>query len=155
MNVVSFVVMVTRKLQPRNGRLVSLPRQHCATHHVPRRVRRHPASRGRGTICQVGNVLDSVNNENGCLNVPIQLMSDHIHARLLCVLHCTFLDLPSHIGREQSAEQGGTRRYAQLVADGEEDDSALVDQATVKDREWDSWKEENPRGWGNKMGKRF
>ncbi len=58
-------------------------------------------------------------------------------------------------GRERSTEQGVTRRYAQLVADGEEDDGALVDQATIKDREWDSWKEENPRGWGNKMGKRF
>lgn len=58
------------------------------------------------------------------------------------------------------------------MAAGEEDDEALADQvrvscvlelaavtadvqATLKDREWDNWKDENPRGIGNKMGKRF
>jgi hypothetical protein len=28
-------------------------------------------------------------------------------------------------------------------------------QAAEKDRAWDDWKDNNPRGWGNKMGKRF
>ena len=70
-------------------------------------------------------------------------------------------------------------RYKQLAEEGEEDQADLVDQvrveisfttttatttittiyislkATMKDREWDNWKEDNPRGWGNKMGKRF
>lgn len=27
--------------------------------------------------------------------------------------------------------------------------------AADKDRAWDDWKDNNPRGWGNKMGKRF
>lgn len=73
-------------------------------------------------------------------------------------------------------------RYNQLYADGEEDNEELVNQvglgwwaicciilylyvttyitwclvqATIKDREWDAWKEENPRGSGNKMGKKY
>lgn len=28
-------------------------------------------------------------------------------------------------------------------------------QAADKDRAWDDWKDNNPKGWGNKMGKRF
>lgn len=28
-------------------------------------------------------------------------------------------------------------------------------QAADKDRAWDDWKDNNPRGWGNKAGKRF
>lgn len=48
-----------------------------------------------------------------------------------------------------------TRRYAQLEADGDEDVMRLVDAATIKDREWDAFKESNPKGWGNKAGKRF
>jgi immunoglobulin-binding protein 1 len=38
---------------------------------------------------------------------------------------------------------------------GDEDNKELVDQATMADREWDDWKESNPKGWGNKMGKRY
>lgn len=48
-----------------------------------------------------------------------------------------------------------SRRYAQLEADGDEDVTRLVDAATRNDREWDDWKEDNPKGWGNKAGKRF
>jgi hypothetical protein len=48
-----------------------------------------------------------------------------------------------------------TRRYSQLHADGDEDINHLVDHATIADREWDQFKEENPKGWGNKAGKRF
>ncbi len=46
-------------------------------------------------------------------------------------------------------------RYLQLEAEGLEDDDELVDKAMVKDRAWDAWKEDNPKGWGNKMGKRY
>jgi hypothetical protein len=46
------------------------------------------------------------------------------------------------------------RRYDQLVKDGMEDDADLVDKSAVLDRKWDEWKEENPRGSGNKMGER-
>jgi hypothetical protein len=46
-------------------------------------------------------------------------------------------------------------RYNQLVDAGDEDNKELVDQATMADREWDDWKESNPKGWGNKMGKRY
>lgn len=70
-------------------------------------------------------------------------------------------------------------RYNQLADEGLEDDDRLVEevsaamsvqccsnsstvllrpavfQAAVHDRAWDDWKAENPRGSGNKMGKRF
>jgi len=52
-------------------------------------------------------------------------------------------------------EETAPRRYSKLLEDGDEDDSDLVEQATRADREWDVWKEDNPRGWGNKAGKRF
>ena len=67
------------------------------------------------------------------------------------------IEVANAIAREQAqldAEQP-IRRYNQLVADGDEDKEELVDQATEKDREWDDWKDNNPRGWGNKMNKRF
>ena len=46
------------------------------------------------------------------------------------------------------------KRYDQLVRDGMEDDDELVEASAKLDREWDDWKEENPRGSGNKMGER-
>jgi immunoglobulin-binding protein 1 len=52
-------------------------------------------------------------------------------------------------------EEIAIKRYSKLEDDGEEDHHDLVNKATVADREWDAWKEDNPRGWGNKAGKRF
>lgn len=46
------------------------------------------------------------------------------------------------------------RRYEQLLRDGMEDDANLVDASANLDREWDDWKDANPRGSGNKMGDR-
>ena len=46
-------------------------------------------------------------------------------------------------------------RYDQLVAEGLEDDETLAEEAAYRDRAWDNWKDENPRGSGNKMGKLF
>lgn len=46
------------------------------------------------------------------------------------------------------------RRYEQLVKDGMEDDEKLVEASAKLDRDWDAWKEENPRGSGNKMSER-
>lgn len=45
------------------------------------------------------------------------------------------------------------RRYDQLEMDGDEDDEGLVEQAAHQDREWDDWKDMNPRGAGNKANK--
>jgi len=42
------------------------------------------------------------------------------------------------------------RRYDQLVKDEMEDDKDLVDASAPLDREWDDFKEENPKGSGNK-----
>lgn len=44
------------------------------------------------------------------------------------------------------------RRYDQLKKDGLEDDADLVDASADLDRRWDSFKDENPRGSGNKRG---
>jgi len=60
------------------------------------------------------------------------------------------------------------------LEEGEEDNAELIDEvcfnpelllriidvfypvkATKHDRAWDDWKEANPRGWGNKLGKKF
>ncbi len=49
----------------------------------------------------------------------------------------------------------GPRRYTQLEETGEEDDARLVEESAYQDRAWDDWKDANPRGSGNKMGKRF
>jgi len=59
--------------------------------------------------------------------------------------------------KQQIAERqakAGPRRYDELVKDGMEDDHDLVDASAKLDREWDDWKEDNPRGSGNKMGDR-
>jgi len=47
------------------------------------------------------------------------------------------------------------RRYQQLEKDGDEDNIDLVEAATYQDREWDAFKEANPKGWGNRHGKKF
>lgn len=55
---------------------------------------------------------------------------------------------------ERNASRLQPKRYDQLVADGMEDDSNLVDASAALDRKWDDFKDENPRGSGNKMGDR-
>ncbi len=46
------------------------------------------------------------------------------------------------------------KRYEDLVRDGMEDNAELVEASAKLDRDWDDWKDENPRGSGNKMGNR-
>jgi immunoglobulin-binding protein 1 len=43
-------------------------------------------------------------------------------------------------------------RYDQLVKKGLEDDDELVEASAALDRAWDNFKDENPRGCGNKRG---
>jgi hypothetical protein len=50
------------------------------------------------------------------------------------------------------AEKEGPRRYEFLKKDGMEDKVDLVDDSAAVDRKWDDWKDENPRGSGNKRG---
>ena len=54
----------------------------------------------------------------------------------------------------EAQQKEGPRRYELLVKDGLEDDADLVDASAAIDREWDQFKDENPRGSGNKMGDR-
>ena len=59
--------------------------------------------------------------------------------------------------RQKSSEaeqKNAPRRYDQLVKDGLEDNADLVDASAQLDRDWDDFKDANPRGWGNKMGDR-
>jgi hypothetical protein len=53
--------------------------------------------------------------------------------------------------RAQTGGDTSTMRYRHLEEQGLEDDLELVDAATDRDRDWDAFKEANPRGWGNKM----
>jgi len=46
------------------------------------------------------------------------------------------------------------KRYEELVRDGMEDNAELVDASAKLDRDWDDWKDQNPRGSGNKMANR-
>ena len=46
------------------------------------------------------------------------------------------------------------KKYEDLVRDGLEDNAELVDASAKLDRDWDDWKDQNPRGSGNKMANR-
>ncbi|CAB9499643.1 TAP42-like family [Seminavis robusta] len=57
--------------------------------------------------------------------------------------------------RQKAAEanqQLQPRRYDQLQRDGLEDNANAVDASAALDQAWDDWKDENPRGSGNKRG---
>ena len=57
---------------------------------------------------------------------------------------------------EKSNEDiGRPLRYEELVKEGKEDEEDLVDLATKEDRKWDNWKDENTKGSGNTIGKRY
>ena len=52
----------------------------------------------------------------------------------------------------EAAHAAAPRRYEQLVKEGLEDNEDLVDASAALDRQWDDWKDANPRGSGNKRG---
>lgn len=56
--------------------------------------------------------------------------------------------------KAETEQKNAPRRYEQLVKDGLEDDHDLVDASAKLDRDWDDWKDANPRGSGNKMANR-
>ena len=64
------------------------------------------------------------------------------------------------IEREERQKEAETqrvfqpKRYDELVKDGMEDNAELVEASAKLDRAWDDWKDENPRGSGNKMANR-
>ena len=62
------------------------------------------------------------------------------------------LEMADAAEREKMAKEApqGVRKYADLVAAGEEENEELVDQAAYKDRAWDDWKDSNKKGSGNK-----
>lgn len=67
-------------------------------------------------------------------------------------------ELEQAIARDQAQKEAeaerahAPRRYEYLVRDGMEDDAELVDASAALDRVWDDFKDENPRGSGNKRG---
>ncbi|OQS05178.1 hypothetical protein THRCLA_02646 [Thraustotheca clavata] len=56
--------------------------------------------------------------------------------------------------RQKNAPEA-PRRIAQLEEDGEEDNMALIEEATYRDRAWDDWKDAHEKGIGNKKGSQF
>ena len=67
------------------------------------------------------------------------------------------IELKDALERQERSKnaKGPDKKYAQLEEEGLEDDEELVDKATVRDRAWDDWTDENPKGIGNKAGKLF
>ena len=49
--------------------------------------------------------------------------------------------------RQKNAPKSN-RRHEHLHRDGDEDDENLADKATIQDREWDNWKDDNVKGAG-------
>lgn len=54
--------------------------------------------------------------------------------------------------QHEAAQESAPKRYEQLVTAGLEDSEFLVDASAPLDRAWDDFKDENPRGSGNKRG---
>lgn len=52
----------------------------------------------------------------------------------------------------EASQKDAPRKYEDLVRDGMEDNADLVDASADLDRRWDDFKDENPRGSGNKRG---
>lgn len=69
---------------------------------------------------------------------------------VIVMLHLTRF---GHLQEVEKGPSSTTRRYNQLEIDGDEDDEELVEKAVHRDREWDDWKDEHPRGSGNKANK--
>uniref|UniRef100_A0A7S0GIF8 Uncharacterized protein n=1 Tax=Proboscia inermis TaxID=420281 RepID=A0A7S0GIF8_9STRA len=55
---------------------------------------------------------------------------------------------------EEAAALNRPRRYDQLERDGMEDCADLADASSKLDRDWDDFKDDNPRGIGNKLSER-
>mmetsp|Transcript_26882 Transcript_26882/g.63006 ORF Transcript_26882/g.63006 Transcript_26882/m.63006 type:complete len:155 (+) Transcript_26882:3-467(+) len=62
------------------------------------------------------------------------------------------LEREAHQTRAEATRKEQPRRYEFLVKDGLEDDDDLVDASAPLDRDWDDFKDENPKGSGNKRG---
>ncbi|KAF0687295.1 Aste57867_20961 [Aphanomyces stellatus] len=66
-------------------------------------------------------------------------------------------ELDDALARQEKEKNApaGPRRIEQLEEDGDEDNLALVEEATYRDRSWDDWKDANPKGIGNKKGSQY
>ena len=53
---------------------------------------------------------------------------------------------------EARAAERAKRRTEQLERDGDEDDEAAHEAATLRSRAWDEFCDANPKGWGNRPG---
>jgi len=68
-----------------------------------------------------------------------------------------YQDAMERDARQKEAEanrKNDPRKYEDLVRDGLEDDPDLVDASAKLDRDWDDFKDANPRGCGNKHANR-
>ncbi len=70
------------------------------------------------------------------------------------------IQLREAIEREQRSQEyanssENVKGLKALEEEGLEDNQDLIEKATIKDRAWDDWKDHNPRGWGNKLNKRY
>ncbi|CAM9582987.1 unnamed protein product [Chrysoparadoxa australica] len=77
--------------------------------------------------------------------LPTMTLAEHAEVELQQALEAQ---------ERQANAPKANRRYEHLLADGDEDDIGLVDEATYHDRDWDEWRSNNPKGIGNKANKR-
>lgn len=127
---------------PLNGELLLLPKQYYASNGQLVTTTTTTTS-----IIQRTDIADTVFRPSWNLpTMTLQQLGDIEHADAI------------HRAEQQRYNESQAlfqpRRYDQLVRDGMEDDTNLVEQSAKLDREWDDWKDENPKGCGNKMSER-
>lgn len=80
-------------------------------------------------------------------NLPTMSLEELAHIEVTAAME---RDERHKVSEEVSKTQ--PKRYNDLYKDGNEDNHDLVDSSAILDRKWDDWKDENPKGSGNKRG---
>lgn len=84
-----------------------------------------------------------------------QLTPDYVWHRRMVPIQRDLSLAGQAVAKDDQGAPPPRRRYDQLERDGDEDDAGLVEQAAIHDRDWDDWKDDHPRGAGNKANKRI
>jgi immunoglobulin-binding protein 1 len=140
-----------------------------AQHHPEQEQRVHdhrqPASNSRQQQPKQGLQVTHItqNSQTGQLNVAREEIRANVlragwNQPTMSLQELGERELAQALQREESQKQSeaaskdAPRRYEYVVRDGLEDDMELVDASAPIDRAWDDFKDENPKGSGNKRG---
>ncbi len=130
-------------------------------------TRQRPVQNGRASNCSSGMQVTHI--DKGGPGGQLRIRQEELRARVFQPGYSLpTVSLEEFAAQEVAAVEereakaklaadapAGPRRYKQLEEEGKEDETELVEEAAFHDRAWDDWKDANPRGSGNKMGKRF